>query len=332
MHAGTIVINRDYQRTDAVWPPAARSYLIDTILKGFPMPKFSLSQQTDLKSRKTIKEIVDGQQRSKAIVDFFDGKLRLSGKSEFSGKLFSQLEQENQQRFIDYSITADVFVGATENEIREVFRRMNSYTVPLNPQEKRHATHQGDFKWFIVEMTRKYAGALKSIGVFSERQLSRMADAALLSEVVMAMTKGIETSSQRKIDAFYTEKDPEFIEEPDMTKRLDEAFSRILVWEQLHNGNLMKPFHLYCLVPAISHCVRHLPSLVSVYDPTTVKLLKDEALLANLGALAQALESPTPPKRLAAFVQASTAATNTKNHRETRFRFFCQALSSKSFP
>ncbi len=217
MHAGTIVINRNYQRTDAVWPPAARSYLIDTILKGFPMPKFSLSQQTDLKSRKTVKEIVDGQQRSKAILDFFDGKLRLSGKSEFSGKLFSQLEPEDQQRFIDYSITADVFVGATENEIREVFRRMNSYTVPLNPQEKRHATHQGDFKWFIVEMTRKYAGALKSIGVFSERQLSRMADAALLSEIVMAITKGIETSSQRKIDAFYSEKDPEFTEEGEMT-------------------------------------------------------------------------------------------------------------------
>lgn len=43
---------------------------------------------------------------------------------------------------------------------------MNSYTVPLNSQEKRHAFYQGEFKWFMVEVTRKYAQSLKDIGVF----------------------------------------------------------------------------------------------------------------------------------------------------------------------
>jgi hypothetical protein len=185
--AGTIVVNKDYQRTDTVWPPAARSYLIETILEGYPMPKFLLSQKTDLKSRKTIKEIVDGQQRTKAITDFFDDKLRISGKGIFSGKTLKQLDEQDQQRFINYSITADVFAGATDDEIRQVFRRMNSYTVPLNHQERRHAIHQGEFKWFIVEITQQYAGVLKNIGVFGERQLSRMADAALFTEVVMAI-------------------------------------------------------------------------------------------------------------------------------------------------
>jgi Protein of unknown function DUF262 len=145
--AGTIVVNKDYQRTDTVWPPAARSYLIETILEGYPMPKFLLSQKTDLKSRKTIKEIVDGQQRTKAITDFFEDKLRISGKTNFSGKTLKQLDEEDQQRFMNYSITADVFAGATDDEIRQVFRRMNSYTVPLNHQERRHAIHQGEFKW-----------------------------------------------------------------------------------------------------------------------------------------------------------------------------------------
>jgi hypothetical protein len=159
MASGAISINRDYQRSNKVWPPAARSYLIDTILNGYPMPKMSLYQKTDLRSRKTVKEIVDGQQRSMAIEDFFKGKLRITGKSRYSGLSYEKLEPDIQLRFIEYQITADVFVGATDEDIRQVFRRINSYMIPLNKQEKRHATHQGFLKWLIVELTEKYSQA-----------------------------------------------------------------------------------------------------------------------------------------------------------------------------
>ena len=86
MRAGSIVVNHDYQRSDKVWPPAAKSYLIDTILLGYPVPKLALHQTTDLKTRKTKKEIVDGQQRSQAIFDFLEDRLRLSGNSQFARK------------------------------------------------------------------------------------------------------------------------------------------------------------------------------------------------------------------------------------------------------
>ncbi len=55
-----ISTNSEYQRSDKVWPPAARSFLIETILQGYPIPKIFLFQITDLKSKKTVKEIVDG--------------------------------------------------------------------------------------------------------------------------------------------------------------------------------------------------------------------------------------------------------------------------------
>jgi hypothetical protein len=67
MQRKEIVVNSDYQRSDKVWPPAARSFLIETILLNYSMPKLSLYQVTDVKSRKTYKEIVDGQQRSKIV-------------------------------------------------------------------------------------------------------------------------------------------------------------------------------------------------------------------------------------------------------------------------
>ena len=74
-----------------------------------------------------------------------------------------------------------------EEDIRQVFRRINSYTVPLNPQEKRHATHQGAFKWFVVGLGETYAQSLKTMGVLSETNLSRMADQALFTEITYAI-------------------------------------------------------------------------------------------------------------------------------------------------
>ena len=73
-----ITVNKEYQRSDKVWPDSARSYLIESILLGYPLPKFYLNSITDVKHRKTSKEIVDGQQRSRAIHDFYNDQFKLS--------------------------------------------------------------------------------------------------------------------------------------------------------------------------------------------------------------------------------------------------------------
>jgi hypothetical protein len=39
---GDVKVNRDYQRSDKVWPESARGYLIETIILGFPLPKMYL--------------------------------------------------------------------------------------------------------------------------------------------------------------------------------------------------------------------------------------------------------------------------------------------------
>ena len=55
MQRKEITVNADYQRSPKVWPPAAKSFLIETILLNYPMPKLSLHQITDVKSRTTKK-------------------------------------------------------------------------------------------------------------------------------------------------------------------------------------------------------------------------------------------------------------------------------------
>ena len=77
---GSITVNRDYQRSSQVWPTAAKSYLIDTILSGYPIPKLAMYQKLDLANRRSLREIVDGQQRTLTILDFYNDKLKLNGK------------------------------------------------------------------------------------------------------------------------------------------------------------------------------------------------------------------------------------------------------------
>jgi hypothetical protein len=100
-----IRVNQEYQRSDKVWPPPARSFLIETMLLGYPMPKLSLHQVTDVRSRTSTKEVVDGQQRSKAIFGYFNDEFRLSRSLELEdirGKRFSDLDEEYQHKFLDY--------------------------------------------------------------------------------------------------------------------------------------------------------------------------------------------------------------------------------------
>ncbi len=329
LQEGKIRVNKDYQRSSKVWPPAARSYLIDTIIREYPMPKLSLHQKTDLRSRKTIKDIVDGQQRSGAIVDFYNNKLRLTGKSEFRGKTLNELEEPQQAHFLNYPLSIDLFVGATDEEIREVFRRINSYTLPLNDQEKRHATFQGEFKWFVVECVEKYADLLKRLGVFSETQLSRMKDASFITEVVYAIAHGIDHASEAKLNALYKENEAEFPLEEELRHRFEVAFELLSGWVDLHGGPLMRSYNAYSLLLAASHHHSPIESLKGIYRFPAKRSLNEQIAITNLTYLASELEEPSQDASAEEFVAACSKATNRKAQREIRFKWFCKALGPK---
>ncbi len=329
MQTGDIKVNKDYQRSSVVWPAAARSYLIDTLIHGYPVPKLSLYQKTDLRTRTTIKEIVDGQQRSQAIRDFFENNLRISGHSEFRGKTFEQLAPEVQERFLTYAITVDLFAAATDVEIREVFRRINSYNVPLNPAEKRHATWQGEFKWFIVMLCEQYAQTLKDLGIFSEPQLARMYDAALFSEVCRTLTHGIDHASESKLEGLYREYDSEFAVGEQLTGVIRVAMEVLIALRELHRSPLYKPYNVYSLITAIAHVTRRFDNLQKVFRIDEPKLVNPATVMDSLSMLVRALEEEDTRGPCGSFVTACSAKTNRKEPRAVRFVWFCKALTGQ---
>jgi uncharacterized protein with ParB-like and HNH nuclease domain len=83
---GTLDLQPKYQR-NPIWSSAQKCFLIDSIISGCPIPQIYLNvltKKTTARERSTVYEVVDGQQRLRAILEFMRGEwklARLSGKS-----------------------------------------------------------------------------------------------------------------------------------------------------------------------------------------------------------------------------------------------------------
>jgi len=115
---GALELNPNFQRRP-VWKKGAKSYLIDTILRGLPMPIIFLRDlRSDLKTFKSKRDVVDGQQRIRTILSFIDPSLisnfdpdrddfaiSATHNKEWGGKRFKELSKEAQQRILDYQFS-----------------------------------------------------------------------------------------------------------------------------------------------------------------------------------------------------------------------------------
>jgi uncharacterized protein with ParB-like and HNH nuclease domain len=85
--SGRLVISPKFQRR-GVWNRAQRSYLIDTLILDLPVPPVYIRVVQSDDKNSIVREVVDGQQRVSAILDYMDDKYSLANKIEspFAGK------------------------------------------------------------------------------------------------------------------------------------------------------------------------------------------------------------------------------------------------------
>ena len=141
----------DYQRPP-VWKTAQKQLLIDTVLRGYDIPKLYL-RKTDTLFKY---EVVDGQQRLRAIWEFFDGKYAVQGDSDpidgipIAKLKYHDLPQDLRLGFDGYPLDVVIIQDAEEDEVRDMFVRLQSGT-PLNAQERRNA-FPGNMRDFVVHL------------------------------------------------------------------------------------------------------------------------------------------------------------------------------------
>ena len=140
----------DWQRTE-VWNERKKRTLIDSILRGWKLPKFYFQLVND--SREEF-EVVDGQQRLSAIFEFFDGELSLpnSATEEFGGKTYEDLSDHYRDIFDDFEIEYDVIKSADDSEVKDFFQRLQA-GLPLTSSENLNSIHS-NLRNFSRELAR----------------------------------------------------------------------------------------------------------------------------------------------------------------------------------
>jgi len=149
--------NPDYQRPP-VWSLNQKQLLIDTILRGYDIPKMYWRK---IGKNPDKYEVVDGQQRLRTIWEFMGGKFSLGKDQElidgvdlknatYEGDKANILPDDLRLSFDTYALDIIVMTDTDDEEVREMFLRLQNGT-SLKAQEKRNAM-TGNMRNYIKQI------------------------------------------------------------------------------------------------------------------------------------------------------------------------------------
>ena len=222
--AKTLVLSPQFQRK-SVWKAGTKSYLIDTMVRGLPIPIIFLRDRyVDLKTLEPKREVIDGQQRLRTILAFVtpdllpdfedrdDFTVKRSHNSEIAGKRFSELPQDIQRKILEYEFSVHVLSSDVDDrEVLQIFRRMNTSNYILVPQEIRNSQWFGEFKSSMYSLAEEQLGRWREWKTFSIDDIARMQEVELTTEFcLMMIDKSVQGKSKARIDKAYESYDENF--------------------------------------------------------------------------------------------------------------------------
>lgn len=149
-----------YQRENNVWNLAKKQLLIDSILRGYDLPKFYFRPVVDPEFKW---EVVDGQQRLTTIWQFLEDEFLLGEDSRdlpqgnLCDKKYSELSADDQDTIGQFTLAVYEIQDTSEVEVRDLFLRLQNGTA-LNPAEKRNAM-VGELRDFVARLAGEGSGS-----------------------------------------------------------------------------------------------------------------------------------------------------------------------------
>jgi hypothetical protein len=236
----SLVLSPSFQRR-SVWPAAAKSFFIDTVVRGLPIPIIFLREQIDLKTLEPIREVVDGQQRLRTLISFIEPQLlkdfdldrdsfvvKKTHNPDISGKTFSHLLPSIRRKILNYDFSVHVLSSDTDDrEVLQIFARMNATGIKLNAQELRNADYYGIFKDFAYDLGYEHLNHWRTWKIFSENDIARMAEVEETSDLMLLMLDGLHGKNQGVLDKTYAKYEEDFPEATELARRFRTVMDKI---------------------------------------------------------------------------------------------------------
>lgn len=327
-----LVLNPAFQRR-AVWSEKAKSYLIDTILRGKPIPKIFIRQTINPTTKTSMREVVDGQQRLRTILSFIKDGFEVSKRQnpEFGGLLFSQLHEDTQVQVLSYEVSVDLLTQMPDAEVLDIFSRLNSYAIVLNEQELINANHFSVFKMLADTIGRKYNDYWVEQGILTARNILRMLEVSLVADILIAMREGIKSKKQiKKYYDIYEEKFDDDVAE--LEDKFDKVIAKIgeLYPEGLASTEFSRPHIYYSLFTAVAHCLFGLKDTTDNRSPLVNEAAVEKARngLDRVGELFEAEDITALSAKEQEFIQDSRRATTDEKVRKRRTEYLLSLMTS----
>lgn len=326
-----LVLQPKFQRRD-VWSPKAKAHLIDTILRGLPIPIVFIRQDIDTVRHKTIREVVDGQQRLRAVIDFSADKFPVmkSQNSTFGNLRFSELPAEIQRQFLNYEFSVVLLEGADDRVVLDIFARLNTYAQKLTDQELLNAAYYGQFKQTVYNLGLENLEFWRTNGVLTDRQIVRMGEAELVTELMVVMLEGLQ-HRRAKVKESYAQYDDNFPGEERIRKEFTTVIDAIAAaFEGNLKGTMFSRRLLFSsLFGAFYHVIYGIKNTPELSPGNHGRISSKEA--KQIGTAIAQLETEyrrvPPSKRLQSFLDACKGGgTNDRDQRITRVQTIAHTI------
>ena len=322
-----------YQR-NSVWNETAKAYLIDTIVRGLPIPPIFLRQKVDVVTRKTFREVIDGQQRIRAILEYIveeNYAIKRSHNKELGGKTYSDLDDDIKESILQYEILAEIVTEKDDSVIYDMFARLNSNNIVLNKQEIRNSKYWGEYKVFIYQMASKYRGFFSDNGIFNDKDFSRMKDAELINSLAILFTEGVRDESPTFVDEVYEKYDKAFPLSEEIEEKMDRVFSIIERVFLYLNGNIScfkNKNYFYTMFASVAHIVYGLDN-ISVKSGEEFVVFMEKNIIQFIHDYERAIDKNNTfglQENFNEFIKYHKSRTTSKAERISRIEFLVKRL------